>query len=112
MEEGTGMKVLLAGATGTLGTPLVRALFAAGHEVIGLSRTPGKGEKLRSLGAEPVIADIVDQKALLNAVDGLEADVVVHQATALKKIPMRHRDMAATNALREAERPTCWPRPG
>jgi nucleoside-diphosphate-sugar epimerase len=96
------MKVLLAGATGTLGIPLVRALVAGGHEVIGLSRTPGKGEKLRALGAEPVIADVMDQKALLNAVDGLEADAVVHQATALKKIPMRHRDMAATNALREA----------
>jgi uncharacterized protein YbjT (DUF2867 family) len=33
------MKVLLAGATGTLGVPLVRALVASGHEVIGLSRT-------------------------------------------------------------------------
>ena len=96
------MKVLLAGATGTLGIPLVRALVAGGHEVIGLSRTPGKGDKLRALGAQPVIADVMDQTALLNAVDGLEADAVVHQATALKKIPMRHRDMAATNALREA----------
>ncbi len=96
------MKVLLAGATGTLGKPLVRALVAGGHDVIGLSRTPDKGEKLRALGAEPVIADVMDQKALLNAVDGLEADAVIHQATALKKIPMRHRDMAATNALREA----------
>src|SRR4028119_1786494 len=63
---------------------------------------PGRGGKPRALGAEPVIADIMDQKALLNAVDGLEADAVVHQATALKKIPMRHRDMAATNAPREA----------
>ena len=96
------MKVLLAGATGTLGIPLAHALVAGSHEVIGLSRTPDKGESLRALGAEPVIADVMDQTALLNAVDGLEADAVVHQATALKKIPMRHRDMAATNALREA----------
>jgi nucleoside-diphosphate-sugar epimerase len=101
MEEGTGMKVLLAGATGTLGIPLVRAFVAGGHEVIGLSRTPGKGDKLRALGAKPVIADVMNPKELLNAVDGLEADAVVHQATALKKIPMRHRDMTATNALRE-----------
>jgi nucleoside-diphosphate-sugar epimerase len=101
MKEGTGMKVLLAGATGTFGIPLVRAFVAGGHEVIGLSRTPGKGDKLRALGVEPVIADVMDQTALLNAVDGLEADAVVHQATALKKIPMRHRDLAATNALRE-----------
>jgi nucleoside-diphosphate-sugar epimerase len=45
------MKVLLAGATGTLGVPLVRALIAGGNDVIGLSRTPGKRDMLRALGA-------------------------------------------------------------
>jgi nucleoside-diphosphate-sugar epimerase len=95
------MKVLLAGATGTLGVPLVCALIAAGHEVIGLSRTPDKRHLLRTLGARPVIADIMDPTALLNAVDGLGADAVLHEMTALKKIPTRHRDMAATDALRE-----------
>jgi nucleoside-diphosphate-sugar epimerase len=94
------MKVLLAGATGTLGVPLVRALVANGHEVIGLSRTPGKREMLRALGAEPLIADVMDQTALLSAVDGLRADAILHEMTALKKIPTRHRDMAATDSLR------------
>jgi nucleoside-diphosphate-sugar epimerase len=100
MKEGTGMKVLLAGATGTLGVPLVRALVASGHEVIGLSRSPGKGDKLRTLGAEPLVADVMDPEALLSAVEGLKADAVLHEMTALKKIPTRHRDMAATDALR------------
>jgi nucleoside-diphosphate-sugar epimerase len=95
------MKVLLAGATGTLGVPLVRTLIANGHEVIGLSRTPGKRDKLHTLGAEPLIADVMDRTALLNAVDGLGVDAVLHEMTALKKIPTRHRDMAATDALRE-----------
>ncbi len=48
------MKVLLAGATDTLSIPLVRASVAGGHEVIGLSRTAGKRDKLRSLGASRV----------------------------------------------------------
>jgi nucleoside-diphosphate-sugar epimerase len=94
------MKVLLAGATGTLGVPLVRALVASGHEVIGLSRTPGKRDLLRTLGAEPLIADVMDPEALLKAVEGLRADAVLHEMTALKKIPTLHRDMAATDALR------------
>jgi nucleoside-diphosphate-sugar epimerase len=94
------MKVLLAGATGTLGVPLVRALIAGGHDVIGLSRTPGKRDMLRALGAAPVIADVMDREALLNAVEGLKADAVIHQMTALRKIPTRHRDMTATDALR------------
>ncbi len=94
------MKVLLAGATGTLGVPLVRALVTSGHEVIGLSRTPGKLELLRTLGAELLVADVMDPEALLKAVEGLKADAVFHEMTALKKIPTRHRDMAATDALR------------
>src|ERR671939_1801402 len=101
MKEGKGMKVLLAGASGALGVPLTRVLLAAGHEVIGLSRTPGKRDRLRALGAEPLIADVMDRRALLAAVEGLKADAVVHVLTALKKAPIRHRDMAATNALRE-----------
>jgi nucleoside-diphosphate-sugar epimerase len=100
-KGGTGMKVLLAGATGTLGVPLVRALVAGGHEVIGISRTPGKRDMLRALGAEPLLADVMDREALLNAVTGLEADAVLHEMTALKKIPTLHRDMARTDALRE-----------
>jgi nucleoside-diphosphate-sugar epimerase len=95
------MRVLIAGASGALGVPLTRQLVAAGHEVIGLSRTPGNREKLRALGAKPLIADVMDRRALLAAVDGLQADAVVHVLTALKKAPMRHRNMVATNALRE-----------
>jgi nucleoside-diphosphate-sugar epimerase len=99
-DGGKDMKVLLAGATGTLGVPLVRALVTSGHEVIGLSRTPGKLELLRTLGAELLVADVMDPEALLKAVEGLKADAVFHEMTALKKIPTRHRDMAATDALR------------
>jgi nucleoside-diphosphate-sugar epimerase len=94
------MKVLLAGATGTLGVPLVRALIAGGHEVIGISRTPAMRDNLLTLGAESLIADVMDRAVLLEAVAGLEADAVIHQMTALKKIPTRHRDMAQTDALR------------
>src|ERR671921_1352634 len=101
-DGGKGMKVLLAGATGTLGVPLVRALIAGGNDVIGLSHTPGKRDMLRALGAGPLVADVMDREALLKTVDGLKADAVMHQMTALKKIPTRHRDMSATDALREA----------
>jgi nucleoside-diphosphate-sugar epimerase len=95
------MRVLVAGATGAIGMPLVRALRAGGHEVLGLGRTPASGERLRALGAEPVIADAMDLDGLLAGVRGLHVDAVVHELTALKKIAMRHADMAATDALRQ-----------
>jgi nucleoside-diphosphate-sugar epimerase len=91
------MRVLLAGATGAVGTPLTRMLIEAGHEVIGVSRHP---ERLRELGAVPIAANVLDRDGLLRALDGMAADAVVHQLTALRKMPMRHRDMAGTNVLR------------
>jgi len=95
------MKILIAGATGALGVPLVRALIASGHQVIGLTRTPDNARELSTPGAQPVVADAMDRDGLLRAVDGLHADAVVHALTALKKTPLRHRDMYQTNALRE-----------
>jgi nucleoside-diphosphate-sugar epimerase len=94
------MKVLVAGSTGTIGVPLVRMLVAGGHQVYGLTRRPGNGPLLTSLGAEPIVADALDRDALLAAVDGRTADAVIHQLTALKRPPARHRDMAQTNTLR------------
>ena len=94
------MKVLLAGATGALGIPLVRRLLAAGHEVTGITRTEAGGGLLWDLGASSVIADAMDRDALLRALDGTRADAVIHQLTALKKLPMRHRDLDQTNRLR------------
>jgi len=88
------MKVLIAGATGALGVPLVRALIASGHQVLGITRTPGKSSVLTTLGAQPIVADVMDRENLLRAVSGQRADAVVHALTALPKNgPMRHRDM-------------------
>lgn len=94
------MRVLLAGASGAIGTPLIRALTANGHEVIGLGHTPASGDRLRSLGVEPVIADVLDQDALLAALERVRADAVINELTALKKTPMRHRDLQQTDTLR------------
>jgi nucleoside-diphosphate-sugar epimerase len=96
------MKVLIAGATGVLGTPLARQLLEDGHEVLGVTRTPGNADRLIAMGARPIVADVMDRDGLLHAVRGLRADAVVHALTALKKTPMRHRDMVQTDALRDA----------
>ena len=82
--------ILLAGASGVLGRHVTRALTEAGHKVTGLGRSPGNG----------IRADLMDRDALLRAVDGHHFDTVIHAATALRKPPMRDRDMFATDALR------------
>jgi 2-alkyl-3-oxoalkanoate reductase len=97
------MKVFVAGATGALGVQLVPQLVAAGHEVVGTTRTPGKQDLLASLGARPVVADVLDPDAVARAVAEAEPEAIVHQATALSAPPdMRHVDrfFAVTNRLR------------
>ncbi|MEU6375977.1 NAD(P)-dependent oxidoreductase [Streptomyces sp. NPDC046909] len=86
----TNQSILLAGASGVLGRHITRALTEAGHKVTGLGRSRENG----------VRADLMDRDALLRAVDGHHFDTVIHAATALRKVPMRHRDMHATDALR------------
>jgi nucleoside-diphosphate-sugar epimerase len=97
------MKVFVAGATGALGRQLVPQLVAAGHEVTGMTRSPGKEEVVRSLGARPAVADGLDPDAVADAVARAEPEVIVHQLTALDgKFDMRHIDryFELTNRLR------------
>jgi nucleoside-diphosphate-sugar epimerase len=94
------MRVLVAGASGAIGRPLTRLLVARGHTVIGLIRDRAGAASLRNHGVEPIVADALDREVLLRAVDGLSADAIIHQLTALRKPPLRPRGMAMNNRLR------------
>lgn len=94
------MRVLLAGATGAIGRPLVIALNQAGHQVIAVIRNPDNRQLVRNLGADVVIADVMQREALLRAVDGVSADAILHEATALRGAAPRLRGDDPTNALR------------
>lgn len=95
------MRIFIAGATGTLGTPLVRALVARGHDVTGLTRSADKKSQLVAAGATPVLADALDAPALEEAVRSAAPDTVVHALTALPEGgPTRASHMNATNELR------------
>jgi nucleoside-diphosphate-sugar epimerase len=54
------MRVFVAGATGAIGRPLVRQLVAAGHEVVGTTRSEQKAEELRAAGATPAVRDALE----------------------------------------------------
>ncbi len=77
------MRIFLAGATGVIGSRLVALLVADGHEVAGMTRSAGKVQRLRELGAEPVVCDVFDAAALHRAVGGFAPDAVIHQLTDL-----------------------------
>ena len=75
------MRIFLAGATGAIGRPLLRRLLGAGHEVVGMTRSPERAEALRSSGAEAVVCDVYDRDGLLEAVREARPEVVVNELT-------------------------------
>ena len=62
------MRVFVAGATGAIGTRLVPKLIERGHEVIGTSRSMDRAQRLHTLGAQPVALDLLDRRAVREAV--------------------------------------------
>ena len=97
------MKVFVAGGTGAIGIQLVPQLVAAGHEVVATSRSQGGAEEIRAMGAEPAVADGLDEPGMVEAVKRAQPEVVVHQMTALAgKMDLRRFDrwFATTNQLR------------
>ena len=97
------MRILVAGATGAVGSRLVSRLVGAGHAVTGLTRSPAKVEGLRRAGAAATVVDGLDFAAVRAALLDFRPEVVIHEMTAISNASdLAHFDraFAATNRLR------------
>jgi 2-alkyl-3-oxoalkanoate reductase len=97
------MRVFVVGASGAIGGRLVPQLIERGHEVIGSARSLDKAERLRGRGAESVVLDALDARAVRDAVAAARPDGIVHQATVLTGLSdLKHfdRSFVQTNRLR------------
>ncbi|MFD5161084.1 SDR family oxidoreductase [Streptomyces hawaiiensis] len=65
------MTILVAGATGNVGRPLVEQLLASGHQVRALTRNPQKAGL--PAGAEAFAGNLADTASLAQAFDGVTA---------------------------------------
>lgn len=97
------MRIFLAGASGVLGVQLVPVLVANGHVVAGMTRSPGKVERLRALGAEPVVCDVYNAAALREAVAAFRPQLVMHQLTDLPDDEARLASAGDANARMRRE---------
>jgi nucleoside-diphosphate-sugar epimerase len=72
------MRVFITGATGWVGSVLIKELVEAGHQVVGLVRSEDNSRILSALGGEPLLGSLSDIDSLKKGADG--ADAVIHTA--------------------------------
>lgn len=93
------MRIFLTGATGYIGSAVVRELTGAGHEVAGLTRSTEKSSYLEGLGARAVVGDLREASSYRSDAEAAEAliHVAVEDSGARPQV-----DRAAVAALMDA----------
>jgi nucleoside-diphosphate-sugar epimerase len=100
MIKDTSMRILIAGASGAIGRPLVRSLKQNRHDVFALARSPESAQALVEMGAEPVSADALEAASINEAVKRIRPDAVINELTSLP----RHYTPAEMRAAAERDR--------
>ena len=72
------MRVFLTGATGFIGSRVLKELLGAGHEVLGLTRSDAGARALNEAGADAHLGTLEDPDSLARG--AAQADAVIHTA--------------------------------
>jgi nucleoside-diphosphate-sugar epimerase len=81
------MRILVAGASGAIGQPLVAELVRRGHEVTGMTHAEAGARRLADMGAAVAQVSVFDAAAVEQALREARAEVVIDELTSLPKDP-------------------------
>lgn len=79
------MKILIAGATGAIGQPLVDLLIQDGHTVYGMTQSKERALMIAGKGAKPVILNVLERTDVFSALASIRPEIVVDMLTHLPK---------------------------
>ncbi|MEA5532747.1 SDR family oxidoreductase [Crocosphaera sp. XPORK-15E] len=100
------MKLLIVGATGTLGRQIVRQALDKGHHVRCLVRNARKAAFLKEWGAELIIGNLCKPQTLLPALEGMEAIIDAAAARPTDTLSMKQVDWEGKVNLIQAAQKT------
>lgn len=79
------MKILLAGASGAIGQPLVDLLVQEGHDIHGMTQSKERALIIAGKGGKPVIVNVLEREALFSVMAAIKPDIVIDMLTHLPK---------------------------
>ncbi len=79
------MRILVAGATGAIGKPLLELLVNDSHVVFGITHSEERALEIAGRGANPLHLNVLDKKAVFEAVENIRPQVVINMLTSLPK---------------------------
>jgi nucleoside-diphosphate-sugar epimerase len=75
-KEERALKVIVAGASGAIGQPLISELIGKGHTVAGMTLSDDGAKRLREYGVEVAIANAFDKSAVEAALRASNVEAV------------------------------------
>ena len=94
------MRVLVAGATSTLGRVTVDELVRRGHDVVALTRSEDAARQLSARGPTALVGDVLDESSVGSVLERSRPDAVVSLLIKLPRNgPRRYRDYRDSRVL-------------